>query len=242
MRSSRTAMLPRTSAFGLRMGGVRRARGRGPGGAAARARRARGSRAPCRSPRSRAASASGWRWRARSHRSRGCCCSTSLSARSTARFTTASSPSCASCSTGSGRPRVYVTHDVAEAFAIGTLVAVMRDGSDPPGRERRSGSGLHPADAWVARFIGLANVEELGAISRVTRPEAVVLRADASRRRDRGRRLTATGLSSRSAPATTTAVRSHRRTQGSSLRCPARASRSRSIRAAVIEVPTSISS
>jgi hypothetical protein len=30
----------------------------------------------------------------------------------------------------------------------------------------------------VARFIGLANVEEVEAISRVTRPEAVVLRAD----------------------------------------------------------------
>ena len=37
-----------------------------------------------------------------------------------------------------------------------------------------------PADAWVARFIGLANVEELGAVSRVTRPEAVTFRADAA--------------------------------------------------------------
>ena len=36
-----------------------------------------------------------------------------------------------------------------------------------------------PADAWVARFIGLQNVEELGATSRVTRPEGVVLRPDA---------------------------------------------------------------
>ena len=35
-----------------------------------------------------------------------------------------------------------------------------------------------PADAWVARFIGLANVEERGATSVVTRPEGVVFRPD----------------------------------------------------------------
>jgi thiamine transport system ATP-binding protein len=72
---------------------------------------------------------------------------------------------------------VYVTHDVAEAFAIGTLVAVMREGAIV---QVASAELLWaaPADAWVARFIGLANVEELGATSRVTRPEAVVLRAD----------------------------------------------------------------
>ena len=78
-----------------------------------------------------------------------------------------------------GQTAVYVTHDVAEAFAIGTLVAVMREGEilQVASAERLWAA---PADAWVARFIGLANVEELGAISRVTRPEAVVLRADAA--------------------------------------------------------------
>jgi thiamine transport system ATP-binding protein len=72
---------------------------------------------------------------------------------------------------------VYVTHDVAEAFALGARVAVMRDGRvvQVASPERLWAA---PADAWVARFIGLANVEEVEAISRVTRPEAVVLRAD----------------------------------------------------------------
>ena len=39
-----------------------------------------------------------------------------------------------------------------------------------------------PADAWVARFIGLANVESHGETSIVTRPEGVVFRADPSGR------------------------------------------------------------
>ena len=78
-----------------------------------------------------------------------------------------------------GQTAVYVTHDVAEAFAMGTVVAVMREGEI---LQVASAEQLWaaPADAWVARFIGLANVEELGAISRVTRPEAVVLCADAA--------------------------------------------------------------
>jgi thiamine transport system ATP-binding protein len=78
-----------------------------------------------------------------------------------------------------GQTAVYVTHDVAEAFAIGTQVAVMRDGRI---LQVASPEQLwaNPADAWVARFIGLANVEELGETARVTRPEAVVLRADAT--------------------------------------------------------------
>jgi len=72
---------------------------------------------------------------------------------------------------------VYVTHDVAEAFALGDRVAVLR-----AGRILQVASPEQlwaaPADAWVARFIGLANVEERGATSLVTRPEGVVMRPD----------------------------------------------------------------
>ncbi len=72
---------------------------------------------------------------------------------------------------------VYVTHDVAEAFAIGTQVAVMREGSivQVATPERLWAA---PGDAWVARFIGLANIDERGATSLVTRPEGVVFRPD----------------------------------------------------------------
>ena len=49
-----------------------------------------------------------------------------------------------------------------------------------------------PADAWVARFIGLANVEEHGETSIVTRPEGVVLRPTRTGGRSSDRR-TATG-------------------------------------------------
>ena len=72
---------------------------------------------------------------------------------------------------------VYVTHDVAEAFAVGTQVAVMREGSiaQVATPERLWAA---PADAWVARFIGLANIDERGAVSYVTRPEGVVLLPD----------------------------------------------------------------
>jgi thiamine transport system ATP-binding protein len=69
---------------------------------------------------------------------------------------------------------VYVTHDVAEAFALGDRVAVMRGGrivqtSDPDELWAR------PADAWVARFLGLENIVERDGYATVTRPEAVVL-------------------------------------------------------------------
>ena len=74
---------------------------------------------------------------------------------------------------------LYVTHDVAEAFAIGTRVAVMREGSivQVATPERLWAA---PGDAWVARFIGLANIAERGAISFVTHPEGVVFRSNAS--------------------------------------------------------------
>jgi thiamine transport system ATP-binding protein len=70
---------------------------------------------------------------------------------------------------------VYVTHDVAEAFALGNRVAVLRAGRilQIAAPEQLWAA---PADAWVARFIGLENVDERGATSRVTRPEGVVLR------------------------------------------------------------------
>jgi thiamine transport system ATP-binding protein len=66
---------------------------------------------------------------------------------------------------------VYVTHDQAEAFALGDRVAVMREG-----RIAQTGSPdelwSRPADEDVARFLGLRNVSG-GA---VVRPEAVSVR------------------------------------------------------------------
>ncbi len=72
---------------------------------------------------------------------------------------------------------VYVTHDVAEAFRLGTKVAVMRDGAIAQIATPEQ-LWADPADAWVARFVGLANVEERGAHAIVTRPEGVFLRPD----------------------------------------------------------------
>jgi thiamine transport system ATP-binding protein len=72
---------------------------------------------------------------------------------------------------------VYVTHDQAEAFALGDRVAVMR-----AGRVVQIGTAdelwARPADADIARFLGLANIRD-GA---VVRPEAVhVTPADGER-------------------------------------------------------------
>jgi thiamine transport system ATP-binding protein len=67
---------------------------------------------------------------------------------------------------------VYVTHDVAEAFALGHRVAVMRAGRLVQVAAPDELWNL-PVDAWTARFLGLANVEERGATALVTRPEAV---------------------------------------------------------------------
>jgi thiamine transport system ATP-binding protein len=70
---------------------------------------------------------------------------------------------------------VTVTHDVTDAFALGHRVAVMRSGrvvqvATPDELWAR------PADAWVARFLGHANVAEVvGGAALVTRPEAVRL-------------------------------------------------------------------
>jgi thiamine transport system ATP-binding protein len=66
---------------------------------------------------------------------------------------------------------LYVTHDQAEAFALGDRVAVMR-----AGRVVQTGTPdelwARPADADVARFLGLRNVLD----GRVVRPEAVRVR------------------------------------------------------------------
>ena len=72
---------------------------------------------------------------------------------------------------------LYVTHDVTEAFALGDRVAVMRAGrieqaANPDELWSR------PANAWVARFLGLTNLESLGEGKvRITRPEAVGVRS-----------------------------------------------------------------
>ena len=69
---------------------------------------------------------------------------------------------------------IYVTHDQAEAFALGDRVAVMREG-----RIAQTGSPdelwAHPLDEDVARFLGLRNVSG----RKVVRPEAVTVRAAA---------------------------------------------------------------
>ena len=72
---------------------------------------------------------------------------------------------------------VYVTHDVAEAFALGSRVAVMREGAVVQvATPERLWSA--PGDAWIARFLGLENIAEHGTTSVVIRPEGVVFRPD----------------------------------------------------------------
>jgi thiamine transport system ATP-binding protein len=71
-----------------------------------------------------------------------------------------------------GRSVVIVTHDVGEAFALADRVAVFRQGrivqvAAPDELWAR------PADAWTARFLGLANVRERDGQTVVIRPEAV---------------------------------------------------------------------
>jgi ABC-type Fe3+/spermidine/putrescine transport system ATPase subunit len=81
--------------------------------------------------------------------------------------------------TAIGQTAVYVTHDVAEAFALGTRVAVMREGAIVRTATPEQ-LWADPGDAWTARFIGLENIEEHGAATLVTRPEGVTLRPDAT--------------------------------------------------------------
>jgi thiamine transport system ATP-binding protein len=76
-----------------------------------------------------------------------------------------------------GQTTVYVTHDVAEAFALGDRVAVMREGRvvQVAAPEELWAS---PRDGWIARFIGLENVVDRGATVVITRPEGVAFRLD----------------------------------------------------------------
>ena len=70
---------------------------------------------------------------------------------------------------------IHVTHDVGEAFALGDRVAVLREGRlAQVATPEALWSG--PADDWVARFLGLRNVERGRDGATVTRPEAVRLR------------------------------------------------------------------
>jgi thiamine transport system ATP-binding protein len=69
---------------------------------------------------------------------------------------------------------VHVTHDVAEAFALGHRVAVLQGG-----RVVRAAAPEElwrdPGTEWVARFLGMRNVVELDGRTVVARPEAVRL-------------------------------------------------------------------
>ncbi len=79
-----------------------------------------------------------------------------------------------------GITAVYVTHDQAEAFALGDRVAVMREGSVVQAGTPDELWG-RPADQDLARFLGLGNVRD----DEIVRPEAVrVTRAAAGERSD----------------------------------------------------------
>jgi thiamine transport system ATP-binding protein len=70
---------------------------------------------------------------------------------------------------------VHVTHDVGEAFALGDRVAILRGGRLAQ-VARPDELWAKPADDWVARFLGMRNVERNGGTARVIRPEAVRVR------------------------------------------------------------------
>ena len=69
---------------------------------------------------------------------------------------------------------VYVTHDAGEAFALGHAVAVMRAGKVV---QKATPDDLwrQPADDWVARFLGMRNIREVGDRCVVIPPEAVTV-------------------------------------------------------------------
>jgi ABC-type proline/glycine betaine transport system ATPase subunit len=66
---------------------------------------------------------------------------------------------------------IYVTHDQAEAFALGDRVTIMREGQVV---QHGTADELwaHPADEDTARFLGLGNVRD----GTVIRPEAITAR------------------------------------------------------------------
>ena len=67
---------------------------------------------------------------------------------------------------------VHVTHDVSEAFALGDRIAVLRAGQVAQ-NARPDDLWACPADDWVARFLGMRNVQRDGDHATVVRPEAV---------------------------------------------------------------------
>lgn len=69
---------------------------------------------------------------------------------------------------------VHVTHDVAEAFSLGDRIAVLHAGrlaqvAKPEELWER------PASEWVARFLGMSNIEHGPAGTTLVRPEAISL-------------------------------------------------------------------
>jgi thiamine transport system ATP-binding protein len=69
---------------------------------------------------------------------------------------------------------VHVTHDVSEAFTIGDRVALMRAGRIAQHAEPDN-LWLHPANEWVARFLGMTNIQRRDGQLTVIRPEAIRL-------------------------------------------------------------------
>jgi thiamine transport system ATP-binding protein len=67
---------------------------------------------------------------------------------------------------------LYVTHDIGEAFALGRRVAVMKAGRVVQAATPDELWAL-PADAWVARFLGMRNVRAEAGRAVVVRPDAV---------------------------------------------------------------------
>jgi ABC-type proline/glycine betaine transport system ATPase subunit len=70
---------------------------------------------------------------------------------------------------------VHVTHDVGEAFALGDRVAILRGGRLAQ-VARPEELWARPADDWVARFLGMRNVERNGDHATIVRPDAVRVR------------------------------------------------------------------
>jgi spermidine/putrescine transport system ATP-binding protein len=62
---------------------------------------------------------------------------------------------------GTGIPAIYVTHDQQEAFTLSDRIILLRDG-----QIAQAGTPAqvfaHPADGWVASFLGLGNVVRPG--------------------------------------------------------------------------------
>ena len=127
-RSSRTATSPRTSPSGSGCRALAEAQVAGAGRRAARPRRARRAASGARSRRSRAASASGSRSPARSRPHRGVLLLDEPLGALDRPLHDRLVADLRELFAEIGQTALYVTHDVAEAFALGTQVAVMRDG------------------------------------------------------------------------------------------------------------------